>query len=61
MNQDKSSSIKKPLQYLDDLKTLESIESDYGLSQHMGVSRQVISNWRHKRATMDTQNCFRIA
>lgn len=53
--------IKSPLDYLDQLMQQEGLSSDYQLSKHLGVSRQLVSNWRHHRAIMDPYHCWKLA
>jgi len=50
-----------PMYYVERLKSTENIESDYKVSERIGVSRQLISNWRHGRATMDAYHCWKLA
>lgn len=56
-----SHAIKSPLDYLDKLMKQEELSSDYQLSKHLGVSRQLVSNWRHHRAIMDPYHCWKLA
>nr|VFJ66203.1 MAG: hypothetical protein BECKFM1743C_GA0114222_104162 [Candidatus Kentron sp. FM]VFJ66288.1 MAG: hypothetical protein BECKFM1743A_GA0114220_104075 [Candidatus Kentron sp. FM]VFK09246.1 MAG: hypothetical protein BECKFM1743B_GA0114221_100994 [Candidatus Kentron sp. FM] len=56
-----SLSIKSPLDYLDQLMEQEHLSSDYQLSKHLDVSRQLVSNWRHNRAIMDSFHCWKLA
>jgi hypothetical protein len=46
---------------LDQAKRAASIESDYAFGQRFGVSRQVVSSWRQKKATFNDTHAALIA
>jgi hypothetical protein len=46
---------------LDQAKRAAGIESDYAFGQRFGVSRQVVSSWRQKKATFSDTHAAMIA
>lgn len=47
--------------FLDAVKLLKNIESDYGLSKIMEVKPQAVSKWRHGGGFFDDAVCERVA
>jgi DNA-binding transcriptional regulator YdaS (Cro superfamily) len=49
------------LDYLERLKRIHHIESDYAAAKLLEVSRHVVSGWRTGRHTFSTRECFKVA
>lgn len=53
--------MKTTLEYLDEAKLKLGITSDNQLALHLGLTRASISDYRHKRSTMDPYTATQIA
>ena len=51
----------KASEWIDRAKTLHSIESDYGIAKALGLSRQTVSGYRNRIATLDEESAIRVA
>ncbi|WP_462389399.1 helix-turn-helix domain-containing protein [Acidovorax sp. Q11] len=51
----------KAAEWIDKAKSLRGIESDYGIAKAIGLSRQTVSSYRNKIATLDEETAVRIA
>jgi hypothetical protein len=49
------------VELLDAAKLAVGVDSDYGFGQRFGVSRQVVSSWRQKKATFNDDHAAMIA
>ena len=51
----------KTTEYLNAVKTLHSIESDYRLAKVLGLTQQALSNYRNRGTVMDATTALRVA
>lgn len=49
------------IELLDAAKKVAGCESDYAFGQRFGVSRQVVSSWRQKKATFNDDHAAMVA
>jgi transcriptional regulator with XRE-family HTH domain len=47
--------------FLDAVKSLKNIESDYKLAKFLNVNKAAVSSWRHGKSFLDDSICFRVA
>lgn len=51
----------KAADWIDRVKAVKGIESDYGAAKALGMSRQTISSYRSKTPTLDEDTALKIA
>lgn len=51
----------KASEWIDKVKTTHGWESDYKVSKELGLSRQTVSDYRHKTPTMDEETAVKVA
>lgn len=51
----------KASEWIDRAKALRGIDSDYGIAKAIGLSRQTVSSYRNKIATLDEDSAIRVA
>lgn len=51
----------KAAEWIDRVKAVKGIGSDYGAAKALGLSRQTVSNYRSKTPTLDEDTAARIA
>jgi transcriptional regulator with XRE-family HTH domain len=47
--------------FLDAVKSLKKIESDYALAKFLDVKPNTVSTYRHGKSFLDDEVCFRVA